>query len=74
MNKKVGTYAKAIVGFVAPGIVTLGSALTAGSDGGTNITGSEWLTALIACLVTGGFVYAIPNKPYVQNDSDMALD
>jgi hypothetical protein len=66
---KISTYAKAIAGVAVPGLVTLGSAITAGSDGGTNITGSEWLTALIACVVTGGTVWAVPNRPYVHTEN-----
>jgi hypothetical protein len=69
---KVSSYTKAIVAFVAPGVVTIGGALTANSDGGGNVTAYEWVSALIACLVTGGFVYALPNKPYVRLDSDTA--
>lgn len=74
MNKKIGTYAKAIVGFIAPGVVAIGGALTSSSDGGSHVTTYEWVAALIACLVTGGFVYGIPNSPYVQTDNDAALD
>jgi hypothetical protein len=68
MSMKVSTYAKAIVGFVAPGVVTIGGALTVNSDGGGNVTAYEWVSALIACLVTGGFVYLAPNKPYAHLD------
>ena len=61
--KNIGTYAKAIVGFVAPGLVTLGAALTNASDGGKAITQTEWLGALIACVVTAAGVYAVKNTP-----------
>ena len=60
--KNVGRYAKAIVGFVAPGLVTLGAALTDASDGGKSITQTEWLVALIACVATSAGVYAVKNK------------
>jgi hypothetical protein len=70
---RIGSYAKAIVGFIAPGVVTIGGALTVNSDGGGNVTPYEWVTALIACLVTGGFVAAVPNKPYVQVDRDTVI-
>jgi hypothetical protein len=73
-GRKIGTYFKAIVGFVAPGVVAIGSALTVNSDGGGNITQYEWVSALIACLVTGGFVYAIPNQPYVKREQDPAME
>lgn len=55
-------YAKAILGFIAPGAVVIGSAVTEASDGGTAITAAEWVTALVACVVTGAAVYAMPNK------------
>ena len=58
----VGRYAKAVVGFVAPGCVVLGSALADASDGGSKITVAEWVTALIACVVTSAGVYAVKNK------------
>jgi glucose uptake protein GlcU len=69
---KIGTYAKAILGFVTPGLVVLGSALTDSSDGGSKITGTEWLTAAIAALVTGGAVYAKSNAPAPADDAGSA--
>ena len=56
-------YWKAFVAFVAPGAVLLGSAVTGTSDGGSTITGSEWVTALVACVVTAAGVYSIRNEP-----------
>lgn len=56
-------YWKAILGFVVPGVVTLGSAITDGSDGGSSITGTEWVTAAIACVLTAGAVYSKANAP-----------
>ncbi len=53
---------KALVAFVAPGAVILGSAVTEASDGRSNITTAEWVTALVACIVTSAAVYAAPNK------------
>ena len=50
-----------IIGFIAPGAVVIGSAVTATSDGGSSITGAEWVTAIVACIVTAGAVYAVPN-------------
>lgn len=61
--KGIGKYWKAIAGFVAPGAVALGAALTAGSDGGTSITTTEWISAGIACVVTSAAVYRVQNKP-----------
>jgi len=56
-------YFKAVVGFVVPGAVVIGSAVLDGSDGGTAITGAEWVTAAVACIVTSGAVYAARNTP-----------
>lgn len=58
-------YWKAILGFVVPGVVTLGSAITSGSDGGSTITATEWLTAAFACVLTAGAVAAKANAPEV---------
>jgi hypothetical protein len=55
-------FAKAILGFVAPGAVIIGGAVTAASDGGSHITTAEWVTALVACVLTGGLVFGVPNK------------
>jgi hypothetical protein len=59
---KIEPYWKAVVGFVGPGVVILLNAITAGSDGGTAITQSEWLTALFTAIATSAGVYVIPNK------------
>ncbi len=55
-------YWKAVVGFVAPGAVVLGSAVTEASSGGEAITAAEWVTALVACVVTSAAVYTVPNS------------
>jgi len=49
-------YWKAILGFLVPGAVIIGSSVTSGSDGGTTITTAEWVTAIVAMIVTGGAV------------------
>lgn len=54
-------YAKAIVGFLAPGAVLIGAAVQDGSAGGAAITSAEWVQAIVACVVTAAGVYAIPN-------------
>jgi hypothetical protein len=57
-------YWKAIIAFLVPGAVVIGSAVTSGSDGGTSITSAEWVTAVVAMIVTGGAVAAGPaNAP-----------
>ena len=52
---------KAILGFVVPGVVTLASAVAPSSGGGTRITSTEWITAMLACVLTSGAVYAKSN-------------
>lgn len=54
--------AKAIIGFITPGVAVLIYATTATSAGGEAITTNEWLLVLGACLGTGATVYAMPNK------------
>lgn len=56
-------YYKAVMGFLAPAAAIIISAVLEGSDGGTAITGSEWVTALATSILTAGTVYAIPNRP-----------
>lgn len=57
-----GRYWKAILAFVVPGAVVVGSAVLEASDGGSNITASEWITALVACVVTSGSVATATNE------------
>lgn len=59
----IARYRKAVLGFIAPGAIIIGSAVTSASDGGTAITGAEWVTAVVACIVTGAAVGAVSNKP-----------
>jgi hypothetical protein len=49
-------YWKAILAFVVPGAVIIGSSVLDPSDGGSTITTSEWVTAAVACIVTAGAV------------------
>ena len=58
----VAPYFKALVGFVAPGAVVIGSAVVESSPAGQTITGGEWVTAVVACIVTGAAVYRTPNR------------
>ena len=58
----IAPYWKAVVAFVTPGAVVIGSAVLEGSDGGSTITGAEWVTAIVACVVTAGGVWAVPNR------------
>jgi hypothetical protein len=64
-------YLKTVFGFFTPGAVILGSAVTATSDGGANVTQAEWITALVACVVTGSLVFGVPNKdPNAQHQAE----
>ena len=56
-------YRKAVFGFIAPGAVIIGAAVTDQSPGGSGITGAEWVTAIAACIVTAAAVGSVPNKP-----------
>lgn len=61
--KRIAPYWKAVLGFVTPGAVIIGSSVLETSDGGTTITSAEWVAAIVAMIVTGGAVYAVPNEP-----------
>lgn len=61
----VSAYLKAFVAFIAPGAVVIGAAVTDESPGGSAITQGEWITALVACIVTGYGVLRVPNEGYV---------
>jgi hypothetical protein len=56
---KIPAYWKAVVGFVAPGAVVIGSAVADGSG----ISTSELVTAVVASVVTAAAVARTPNKP-----------
>ena len=63
-------YWKGILGFAMPGLVVVGSAITGASDGGSRVTTYEWVTAALACLITGGAVTAKSNVPPKGQPSD----
>lgn len=54
-------YWKGILGFIVPGAVIIGASVLDGSDGGSTITSAEWITAVVAMIVTGGAVAAKGN-------------
>jgi hypothetical protein len=54
---KVSKYAKAVVGGIAAGAASLGTALA-----DNNITTQEGLTAVAAVLAVFGLTWAVPNK------------
>lgn len=61
--EKLAPYWKAVVAFIAPGAAIIISAVLPGSDGGTAITGSEWVTAACTSVITAAGVYAVRNQP-----------
>ena len=58
----IAPYYKAVTAFLVPFLGQIIAALTATSDGGSAITTSEWLTAVVTSLVAGGVVFSVPNK------------
>lgn len=71
----IAHYWKAVLAFVTPGAIVLGNGVLPGSDGGSAITAAEWITAAVACVVTGAGVWAVPNKakpPYPTHRGDKA--
>lgn len=55
-------YWKGILGFIVPGAVIVGASVLEQSDGGSTITSAEWITAVVAMIVTGGAVTAKSNS------------
>lgn len=62
MLDKIAPYYKALAALLVPFLTQLGAATAPNSDGMTEITLNEWLTAIIAGLLAGGVVFAVPNK------------
>jgi hypothetical protein len=58
----IAPYYKAVAALLVPFLTAIGVALTEGSDDGSAITGNEWITAIVAGLLAGGVVFAVPNK------------
>lgn len=63
LGEKIAEYRKAIAGLLVPALIVLGASLFAGSDGGTAVTLSEWVTIAIAALGTSTAVAGVANKP-----------
>jgi hypothetical protein len=59
---RIQPYAKAVIGFVTPGVVALVAAVQDGSPGGSSITGPEVVGIVAACVITGGAVFTVPNR------------
>jgi hypothetical protein len=58
----IAPYYKAVAAFVVPFLTAIIAALLETSDGGSKIMTNEWLTAIVAALLAGGVVFAVPNK------------
>lgn len=61
--KNLPQYWKMVAGFLAPGASVIGLAVLPGSDGGTAITQPEWISAVVAAIVTSAAVGATRNRP-----------
>lgn len=70
----ISPYLKAVLAFIVPGVTALVTAITEQSAGGETITGTEWLGALFACILTAGVVYAVPNQTGGQHRADVNLE
>jgi hypothetical protein len=60
--EKIASYYKAVTGFVVPFLGSIGTALLDDSAGGSAITASEWISAVVLGLVSGGAVFGVANK------------
>lgn len=60
--EKVAPYWKAVVGFLAPGLLVIVSAVLEGSAGGVEITQAEWVTAVATAFITSAGVYTVRNR------------
>jgi hypothetical protein len=61
MARYVARIAKSLVAAVTAFGVPFAGALTASSDQGGTVTQGEWTTALVAAVVAGLAVWAVPN-------------
>lgn len=59
---KIAPYYKAVAGLLVPFLGSLGTALLDDSAGGSSITASEWISAVVIGLAAGGAVFQISNK------------
>lgn len=58
----IGYYRKAVVAAITPSIVALVAAVQDGSQGGSAVTGPEWVGIIAAGILTGGAVGAVANR------------
>ena len=57
----IAPYYKAVAAITVPFLGSVIAAMQDASPGGSNITGSEWLAAVVLALVSGGVVFGVPN-------------
>ena len=67
MMEKVAPDWKAVVGFMAPGLLVILSAVLEGSAGGVEITQAEWITAAATAFVTSAGVFTVKTRPMPEN-------
>ena len=70
---KIAPYWKAITAFITPGVVALVAAVQDGSPGGSSLTTAEWVGIGAACILTGGAVFAVPNKDAAGTHQDESV-
>lgn len=71
--KKIAPYWKALIAFVTPGLLLIGSAVLESSAGGESITTGEAITALVTMVVTSGGVLAKGNKDPERKHQDESV-
>lgn len=71
--EKIAPYYKAVIGFITPGVVALVAAVQDGSQGGSAVTGPEWVGIGAACVLTGSLVLATPNKDKTGTHQDESV-
>lgn len=60
---RLGEVAKALVGAVAAGYAVFQVATAVASPGGEGVTANEWVGIVVATVLAGVAVWAVPNAP-----------
>jgi len=60
--EKIAPYLKAVAGILVPFAGQVLAAMQDASPGGSAITQTEWVTAVLTSFVAGAAVWAVPNK------------
>ena len=58
----IAPYYKAVTALLVPFLTLIGAALLETSDGGSTVMTNEWIAAVVAALLAGGAVFAVPNR------------